>query len=92
MSTATPPAPDVVARTRSGEHFALSSLKGRVVLLDFWAPWCVPCRASFPFLDGLQEKYGARGLSVVGLTLEEREKAVAALPKGAVALDDLCGF
>lgn len=77
-ASAPSPAPEVSARTRSGEHFALSSLKGRVVLLDFWAPWCVPCRASFPFLDGLETKYSAQGLSVVGLTLEEREKAVAA--------------
>jgi thiol-disulfide isomerase/thioredoxin len=77
-ASAAAPAPEVTARSRDGAPFTLSSLKGRVVLLDFWAPWCVPCRASFPFLDGLQEKYGARGLSVVGLTLEEREKAVAA--------------
>ena len=75
---ATLPAPEVTARTRTGSPFALSSLKGRVVLLDFWAPWCVPCRASFPFFDGLQAKYASQGLSVVGLTLEEREEAVAA--------------
>lgn len=77
-ASAPSPAPEVSARTRSGETFALSSLKGRIVLLDFWAPWCVPCRASFPFLDGLEAKYSAQGLSVVGLTLEEREMAVAA--------------
>jgi len=77
-ASAAPPAPDVTARTRDNASFTLSSLKGRVVLLDFWAPWCVPCRASFPFLDGLQAKYAAQGLSVVGLTLEERREAIDA--------------
>jgi cytochrome c biogenesis protein CcmG, thiol:disulfide interchange protein DsbE len=77
-TSATPPAPEVTARTRDRGLFALSSLKGRVVVLDFWAPWCVPCRASFPFLDGLRAKYEAQGLSVVGLTLEENEDAVGA--------------
>ena len=71
-------APEVTARSTNGAPFTLSSLRGRVVLLDFWAPWCVPCRASFPFLDSLAAKYASQGLAVVGLTLEEREKAVSA--------------
>lgn len=57
---------------------SLDAYKGKVVALDFWAPWCVPCRKSFPFLDGLQSKYAAQGLQVVGLTLEEDPDAVAA--------------
>jgi thiol-disulfide isomerase/thioredoxin len=61
-----------------GRAFSLRSLEGKVVVLDFWASWCVPCRTSFPFFDSLQRRYGARGLSVVGLTLEENGDAIAA--------------
>jgi thiol-disulfide isomerase/thioredoxin len=65
-----------------GRPFALDSLKGDVVILDFWASWCVPCRTSFPFLDSLQAKYASRGLRVVGLTLEEDDDAVHAFLDG----------
>jgi len=60
-----------------GSSLSLASLRGHVVVLDFWASWCVPCRASVPFFNGLQAKYGAQGLDVVGLTLEEDGEAVA---------------
>ncbi|MCA1556549.1 MAG: TlpA family protein disulfide reductase, partial [Acidobacteria bacterium] len=46
----------------------LSSLRGRVVLLDFWALWCTPCHAALPHIAEWQEKYEKRGLSVVALT------------------------
>ncbi len=48
------------------------SLKGKVVLLDFWASWCSPCKASFPALNELQEKYGARGFAVVAVNVDEQ--------------------
>lgn len=52
------------------------ALKGRVVFVDFWASWCAPCRRSFPWLNDMQARYGARGLQVVGVNVD-RERADA---------------
>jgi len=62
--------------TLDGADFSLASEKGNVVVLDFWASWCLPCRKSFPFLDGLRAKYEAQGLRVLGLTLEVNDDPV----------------
>lgn len=72
------PAPAVRLRQMNDAPFSLESLKGSVVVLDFWAPWCVPCRASFPALDALQTKYGKQGLRVLGLTLDTNDDAIIA--------------
>jgi len=69
--------PEVTLYALGGTPFALSSFNGSVVLLDFWASWCAPCRKSFPFLDELQTKNAGLGLRVIGLTLEEDDDAVA---------------
>lgn len=49
---------------------SLAKLQGKVVYLDFWASWCGPCRQSFPWMNAMQAKYGARGLQVVGVNLD----------------------
>ncbi len=59
------PAPDFTATDINGKKFTFSKLKGKYVVLDFWASWCGPCRASNPHMKELYEKYGKKGLEFV---------------------------
>jgi thiol-disulfide isomerase/thioredoxin len=52
---------------------SIAALRGRVVLLDFWATWCVPCRIVAPKLGALQARYGAQGLTVLGVSTEDAQ-------------------
>ena len=61
-------APDLSLKDIHGKTFTLSSLRGRVVLLNFWATWCVPCRTEIPDLIKKQRAYRKRGLRIVGIT------------------------
>lgn len=54
-----------------GGETALADLKGKVVLVDFWASWCGPCRQSFPWMNALQNKYRGQGLEVVAINLDQ---------------------
>ena len=62
------PAPELVLKHIDGRQFSLSDYKGKVVLLNFWATWCPPCRAEMPDLVRWQRQYRNRGLQVIGVT------------------------
>jgi thiol-disulfide isomerase/thioredoxin len=69
-STLTAPAPTWTATDIDGRPLSSSSLRGRVVLVDFWATWCAPCLAELPRLQRLHDTYGDRGLTIVGVSLD----------------------
>jgi cytochrome c biogenesis protein CcmG, thiol:disulfide interchange protein DsbE len=70
------PAPPLRLVDLYGNTSTLESLRGHVVVLDFWASWCVACRGTFPMLNELQSRYNGKGLRVLGLTLEENPDAI----------------
>jgi peroxiredoxin len=61
-------APALSLRDIQGRSFRLSDYKGKVVLLNFWATWCPPCRAEMPDMVKMQHEYKSRGLQVIGIT------------------------
>jgi thiol-disulfide isomerase/thioredoxin len=71
-SSSTTAAPPFTLADRNGRRVSLRDFRGRPVLLDFWATWCGPCRATMPEVERLHRKYGRRGLEVVGVNIEGR--------------------
>ena len=91
-------APDITLTAISGKTMRIADLKGQVVLLDFWASWCIPCRRSFPEVDALHRELQPKGLAVIAVNVDEQQKnaytflekyphtmTIAFDPKGAVA-------
>jgi thiol-disulfide isomerase/thioredoxin len=68
-------APSFAVRSFDGRTFRLQDQRGKPVVVDFWATWCAPCRASMPHLDRLQDRYLANGLVVIGLSVDEESPA-----------------
>jgi thiol-disulfide isomerase/thioredoxin len=75
-------APAISVNDREGHVRTLSEFKGRVVLVDFWASWCAPCKVSFPALDALHEEFHDAGLEVVAINVDEDAKSARAFLSG----------
>ena len=73
--------PDFTLPSVAEGKVRLSSLKGKIVVLDFWAVWCGPCTDSMPFFQKLQDTYGSQGLEVVGLHVNDRVPPTAEVKK-----------
>jgi thiol-disulfide isomerase/thioredoxin len=71
-------APDFALKDLDDKDVSLSQYRGKVVLLNFWATWCEPCRVEIPWLIEMQQKYSARGFTIIGVAMDEEGKTEVA--------------
>ena len=64
-------APDFALRDLDGHPLSLSTFRGKVVLLNFWATWCAPCKLEMPVFAAWQRQYGPQGLEVIGISMDD---------------------
>jgi peroxiredoxin len=64
-------APDFTLKSAAGNNLRLSEHRGQVVMINFWASWCGPCRQEMPLLDELQQRYSPAGFTVLGVNVEQ---------------------
>jgi thiol-disulfide isomerase/thioredoxin len=69
-------APDVTFKDLQGQDVSLAGMKGKVVLVNFWATWCAPCQGEIPILIGMQQKYSGKGFTLLGAAMDEEGKKV----------------
>jgi thiol-disulfide isomerase/thioredoxin len=70
------PEPDVRFQGLDGHEVPLASLKGKVVVVNFWATWCDPCRVEIPWMIEFQQKYASQGFTMLGVAMDEEGKSV----------------
>jgi len=78
VSSSGGPAPDFKLPARGGKNLSLADLRGKVVMLNFWATWCGPCRQEMPLLESIHRKYSKLGFTMVGVNVEPDSKAAEA--------------
>lgn len=72
------PAPDFKSDSLNGQgKFSVKGMEGKVVIVDFWATWCEPCKKSFPKLQELNVKYKASGLEIIGISEDDEKGGIA---------------
>jgi peroxiredoxin len=74
-------APDFTLKSQNGDNIKLSELRGKVILINFWASWCGPCRQEMPELDQLYQHYRSLGFTILGVNVEENSDAAKSLLK-----------
>ena len=78
------PAPDFTLKDLNGDDISLSSLKGKIILIDFWAIWCKTCKEAFGRLNEIQKEFGEKGVVVVGVSYDKaKPQKVEAFAKKA---------
>ncbi len=70
--------PDLTLKDLDGKEVSLESLKGKVVLVNFWATWCEPCKIEIPELIELQQEYGPKGFTVLGIAMDDEGRSAVA--------------
>lgn len=73
-----PDEPDVTFKNLQDQDVPLAGLKGKVVVVNFWATWCEPCRVEIPWMIGFQQKYAEKGFTILGVAMDEEGKSVVA--------------
>ena len=67
-------APDFTLKSKSGENLKLSEFRGEVVMINFWASWCGPCRQEMPILEAMYDRYKELGFTILGVNVEKNSK------------------